>query len=232
MKITVIASGSKGNAYCINDGVSSLLLDAGIPVKRIQENIGFGLSDLAGALISHKHKDHSKAVLGVIRYGVDVYAPREVFEALGVTSHRARVLEAMRGVKVGSYSVMPFDCKHDCVNFGYLIQSAATGERLLYLTDTYYVKYRFERLDYIMAECNYSDDMANENIKNGVMPPQMKLRLMKSHMNVDTLVGMLEANDLSRLKRVYLLHMSERNGDEAGFVERVRRVTGAEIYVC
>jgi len=232
MDIKIIASGSKGNAYYISDGVSSLLLDAGVPIKAIQAKIGFVLSDVSAALISHKHNDHCKAVSDLIRYGVDVYAPQEVFDAKGITSHRAHYLEAMQGIKIGSFSVMPFDCHHDCVNYGYLIQSAVTGERLLFFTDTYYINYRFERLDYIMAECNYADDIVNSNVEKGVMPWQTKPRLIKSHMSIDTFIEMLQANDLSRLKRIYLLHMSDRNGDEVGFRERVRAVTGAEIYVC
>jgi len=232
MDIRIIASGSKGNAYYINDGVSSLLLDVGIPIKAIQPEIDFTLSELSGALITHKHNDHSKAVPELVKKGVDVYAPQEVFEVKGITSHRAHVLEPLKGVKVGGFSVMPFDLQHDCVNFGYLMESAATGERLLYFTDTYYVKYRFERLDYILAECNYSSMVLDENIKNGTVPAVLKPRLLKSHMSIDTLVDMLKSNDLSRLKQIYLLHISERNGDEAEFLRKIKAITEAAVYAC
>ena len=232
MDIRIIASGSKGNAYYINDGVSSLLLDAGIPIKAMQPKIDFKLSELSGALITHKHNDHSKAVPDLVRYGVDVYAPAEVFEAKAITSHRAHNLEPLKGVKIGEFSVMPFELQHDCVNYGFLIESTATGERLLYFTDTFYVKYRFERLDYILAECNYSEDVLNANIESGAVPAVTKPRLLKSHMSINTLVDMLKSNNLSRLKQIYLLHISERNGDEAEFIKKIRDITEAEVYAC
>ena len=51
-----IASGSKGNAYIVKSGsVAPLLLEAGIPIKRLKENLNFGLTGLAGCLISHEH---------------------------------------------------------------------------------------------------------------------------------------------------------------------------------
>lgn len=51
--IQIIGSGSTGNAYKINDGNSALLLDAGLPFRKIQEAIGFTASLLSGALITH-----------------------------------------------------------------------------------------------------------------------------------------------------------------------------------
>lgn len=44
MDIKVLGSGSKGNCYLIDDGSTSLLLECGIPIKRIREGLGFRLS--------------------------------------------------------------------------------------------------------------------------------------------------------------------------------------------
>lgn len=55
VEMKVLASGSSGNCYIVSDGSSKILLDAGIPIKRIREGTGFQLSQVAGALISHCH---------------------------------------------------------------------------------------------------------------------------------------------------------------------------------
>ena len=57
MKITCIASGSKGNAYLINDGVSTLLVECGVKLDMIKKATNYKLSELAGCLISHEHND-------------------------------------------------------------------------------------------------------------------------------------------------------------------------------
>ena len=53
MKIRVLASGSGGNAYTISDGATTLLLDAGIPLKEIQVATGFKVREIAGAFVTH-----------------------------------------------------------------------------------------------------------------------------------------------------------------------------------
>lgn len=56
VKFKPIASSSKGNCYIVEaEGSKPLLLEAGIPIKKIREALNFGLSNLAGCLISHEH---------------------------------------------------------------------------------------------------------------------------------------------------------------------------------
>lgn len=55
MKIKVIASGSKGNCYLIDDGETKLLIECGIPFKQIQIGCDFKLSSVAACLVSHEH---------------------------------------------------------------------------------------------------------------------------------------------------------------------------------
>lgn len=76
MDIKVLASGSSGNAYTISDGETSLLLDAGISLRDIQTGTGFRVRQLAGAFITHEHRDHSKAAKDLARLGVDIYSGR------------------------------------------------------------------------------------------------------------------------------------------------------------
>lgn len=233
MNIKILASGSTGNSYFISDGETSLLLDAGIAFKQIQKGIGFKMSDVAGCLITHEHNDHSKAGPDLMKYGVDVYTSRGTADALGWSGHRLHIVKSMDSFNVGTFDITAFDVGHDSPEpLGFVMYSKATGEKLLYFTDTFYLKYRFNGLTHILGECNYDREMLMENVRIGEIELFMAKRIMNSHMCIDTLLDMLKANDLSRLVQIYLIHISERNGHAASFKEKVQKLTGAEVYLC
>ena len=60
----------------------------------------------------------------------------------------------------------------------------------------------------------------------------MAPRLFKSHMSLEHLKDMLNANDLSNLQQIFLLHLSNNNSDERQMKTEIERLTGAEVYVC
>lgn len=233
MNITVIASGSSGNAYRIDDGETSLLLDAGIPLKLIKQALNFRVRDLGGCLITHAHGDHAKAAGDLAKAGVDIYTSRGTLDACRLTGHRMKAVEALKEINIGTFAVLPFDVQHDAPEpLGFLMTSRSTGEKLLYFTDTYYLKYRFTGLTHIMGECNYSMDIIEQSVRNGYIPPELVPRLIKSHMSLDHFLDLLRANDLRKVKQIYLLHLSNNNSDAGRFKEAVQRLTGTEVYVC
>lgn len=233
MDITVIASGSSGNAYRISDGDTALLLDAGIPLQRIKQALNFRVRDIAGCLITHAHGDHAKAAGDLAKAGVDVYTSQGTFDACRLTGHRTKPVKALQEVMIGTFAVLPFDVQHDAPEpLGFLLTSRRTGEKLLYFTDTYYLKYRFTGLTHIMGECNYSMDIVEQSVRNGYIPPELVPRLIKSHMSLEHFLDLLKANDLHEVKQIYLLHLSNNNSDAERFREAVQKLTGTEVYVC
>jgi phosphoribosyl 1,2-cyclic phosphodiesterase len=233
MQIKVLASGSSGNAYIVSDGRTTLLLDAGITLKAIQVGTNFTVRKIAGAFITHSHQDHSKAAKDLARYGVNIYTSRGTIEACGLTGHRLHPVKALQEITVGTFKVLPFDVEHDAPEpLGFLFVSTATGEKLLYFTDTYFVRYRFNGLTHIMAECNYTQDGIDRSIAAGYIPVEMVPRLVKAHMSLEHLLEMLKANDLRQVRQIYLLHLSANNSEEQRMKEEVQRQTGAEVYVC
>ena len=233
MDITVLASGSTGNAYRISDGQTALLLDAGIPLKDIQRGLAFRVRELSGCFVTHAHQDHCKAAGALARLGIDIYTSHGTIEACSLTGHRIHPVSPLEEIQVGTFKVLPFDVQHDAPEpLGFLFASCATGEKLLYFTDTYYLKYRFTGLTHIMAECNYSEEGINRSVAAGYIPIELVPRLVKSHMSLEHLVEMLKANDLKTVRQIYLLHLSANNSDENHFRETIQRQTGAEVYVC
>lgn len=233
MDIMPIASGSSGNAYRITDGETTLLLDAGIPIRSIQIALNFKLQTLEGCFITHCHGDHSKAAKDLMRLGVDVYTGKGTIEAMRLQSHRLHQTTPLEQISVGTWDVLPFDVRHDAPDSqGFLFTSRTTGEKLLYFTDTYFIKYRFSGLTHIMAECNFSKEALQKSVAAGYISIDMVPRLMRSHMSLDHLKDMLNANDLSRLRQIYLLHLSQNNSDAAQMKTEIERLTGVEVRVC
>lgn len=233
MNFTPIASSSKGNAYLLSSpGVPSLLIEAGIPVKRIREKIGFNLSGLAGVLVSHEHGDHARAVKDLLKAGMDVWTSIETAEAIGVAGHhRINGLQSGARASIGGWIILPFDLHHDVPTQGFFIQ-APDRDRLLFIPDTSYIRNRFEGVNILAIECNHIADILSENIQEGNIPAVVGRRVRRNHMSLDSVIGMLKANDLSRCREIWLLHLSDGNSDEARMIRTVQEQTGIPCRAC
>lgn len=228
MKIEVLASGSTGNCYRISDGKTSVLLDCGIPLKRIQRGLHFQLYQIDAVLVTHCHQDHVKAAKEIARLGIPVYTSQGTLDACHLYGFQFRRVKPLEILKIRTFTVIPFDVEHDAPEpLGFVLKSSVTGEKLLYFTDTYYLKYRFPGIHYLMAECNYSLKTMSEDIN-----PALRDRIIESHMSLETLLELLQANEFRELKQVYLLHLSSDNSDEELFKTEVQKATGVEVYVC
>jgi phosphoribosyl 1,2-cyclic phosphodiesterase len=231
MEIVTLASGSRGNCYMVDDGNTQVLIEIGIPWKQIQRDLDFRTSKIQFALLSHSHKDHSGHAKDALKSGLDVYALQSTIDALGLSGHRIHAIKAHESFRVGSWTVLPFDVEHDVEALGFLLGNA-DGERLLYLTDTSYSKYRFEGLSYIMAECNNISELLSKNILEGNIPAIVGKRVRRSHMSLENLISMLKANDLSKCRQIFLMHLSDGNSDEARMKREVQAATGIPTEAC
>ncbi|GGB41452.1 MBL fold metallo-hydrolase [Lentibacillus populi] len=231
ISIKTLASGSKGNCYHITDGSTPLLLECGIPFKLIRKALDFKTSNIAGVLVTHEHKDHCAGLKGVTRAGINCYMSTGTAEATGYLHHRIKTVQAKKKFEIGTWNVLPFDVQHDVSEpMGFLLQNKV-GEKLLFATDTYYIRYSFPGLTHLLIECNYSMDILNENIASGRVHKGMKKRLIRSHFSLENVRDFLKANDLSKVKEIHLLHLSDSNSNEELFKREIQELTGKVVYV-
>ncbi len=235
IEIQSIGSSSSGNCYHITSRKSSLLLDCGLPIAKIKKALKFGLSAVAGCLVSHEHQDHAKAVNDLMKYGIDVYMSNGTCDALGgdpELPHRLHIIKAGVQFKVGAWTVLPFETVHDCAEpLGFLIMGAA-GDKIIFATDTAYVRNRFNSPNHIMIECNYSLDVLLERMNTGGISKSQYDRIIQTHFGLDNVLEFLKANDLSKVKSIHLMHMSDDNINEAHAVREVQRLTGVPVVAC
>ena len=217
--VTPLASGSSGNAYVVDNGSSAILLDCGISWRDICVKSGWKRFDMC--LLSHIHSDHSKAVKDVIKLGIPTYMPTTMYYKLHIDEHNVRGIGSAI-LKGFGWRIMSFNVEHDVQCLGY---SLATGnDKLVYITDTMYCKYRFNDVSHWLIECNYSD--IDENIN-----PYLRNRIVRTHMSLDTVKQLLLANDLSRTQEIWLLHLSNDNADAERMRREVQEVTGKVVMI-
>ena len=77
-----------------------------------------------------------------------------------------------------------------------------------------------------MIECNYDESILKRRYENGYVSKLQYKRLYNSHMSLESCIKFLKANDLSRLKEVYLMHLSDKNSNEQGFKRKNTRNNG------
>lgn len=232
MKITVIASGSSGNATLISDGETSLLLDAGITIKELERGSGFALSRVTACLVTHEHQDHSRACKDLVKRGIDVYASAGTLQALKAEGHRYKAVTPLKEFIAGSFMIIGFGVKHDAAEpLGYLIYSVKTLEKAVYFVDTAYVKERFNGIQYFIVECNHGTQELRDSVKSGIISPELATRITRNHFSLERLLSFLKASDLSRVKEIHLVHLSDNNSSEERFKREVQRATGVSVYV-
>ena len=234
MKFTSLASSSRGNAYIVQaDGVPPLLLEAGLPIKQLRDKLrdhGVMLSDLAGCLVSHEHQDHAKAVRDLLKAGVDIWMSEGTAQALEVLSHH-RTHSNFESLKISGWSIKMFELEHDATEpTGFFIGHG--DERLLFVADTGYVKDRFSGITIAAIECNMIAEIMSQNIQEGNIPAVVGKRVRRNHMSLENLIMMLKANNLSRCRIIYLMHLSDGNSDECRMIKEVQATTGIPTEAC
>lgn len=167
-----------------------------------------------------------------VNAGIKVYSAHgtqlALENALGV---RTIAIESLKKVQIGNFTIIPFNVPHDAdiECYGYLIENKEMG-KMLFLTDLEYCKYNFSKqmINHIVCECNYSKDLVDENYEHS-----LRNRVLKTHMELETTLNLIRANDNPTLLNVVLIHLSDKNADSAQFQQKIKETIkyGANVYV-
>ena len=233
MRIDVLASSSLGNAYIVSDGATSILLDAGLPFKELQVKSDFKTNEVTACFISHEHQDHARAIKDLLKNAIDVYALSETFKALGVLDHhRTHEVEPLKPITINTFEIMPITMHHDCPCVGYMVYSNKTCERLFFATDTYKITVNPQGIDYLILEINYQKEIVNNFVNEGKMEGSIRARLLFSHFELSKALNWLKRIDKSRLKRIYVAHLSNGHSNADVIKHCVIMETGVPTTIC
>jgi len=212
MEITVIASGSNGNCYLVENKESSVIIDAGKSVREIEfrlNKVGKNLENLDGVVLSHSHIDHFLSVGAISRkYKVPVYMANEVYEECNgrIGNTNIKKFSVENSFKIKSMEIKPIRTSHDVFSCGFVIG------KLGIFTDTGIVTPEILKaitnLNSVLIESNHDIDM----LLNGHYPAFLKQRILseKGHLsNIDA--SLCIQNEGKNLNLALLGHLSENN---------------------
>lgn len=217
-------SGSCGNCYYISNGNTSVLIDAGVGIRRMKRHFkeyGLKFSSLKAILVTHDHTDHIKAVGHLSNeFNIPVYTTEKIHDGIRRNYHTTKkiepscvkIIEVGQDFSIDDLRISTFEIPHDASeNIGYSIDLGQDTFTLM--TDigcpTDDIKKFISQSGYLVIEANYDAEM----LKNGKYPKPLQDRIrggfghLCNTQTAETLGECFHEN----LKRVWLCHLSEEN---------------------
>lgn len=231
MKVSVLASGSKGNCTYIEGDSGAVLIDAGLSAKEILKRLddSGGKRDLVnGILLTHEHSDHMKGVDVLARkLDIPVYATHGTlwqFEEKRGTCKPVELKPCRKDepFRVDGFNVTVFSTYHDaCDPCGFLINE--NGRNVAYCTDTGKISDKIftnlQKAEYIILESNHCPVM----LENGPYPVFLKKRIRdenRGHLSNDGAAECLKKLR-NHISGTALAHLSEENNTPEKALENV-----------
>ena len=225
MKLKVLGSGSSGNCYILENDEEALIIEAGLPFIEVKKALNFNVMKIKAVLITHIHSDHHLYWFQYVRAGIPVFEPFKLDgSGLEFANSQFRVIAFDNRDKSGRWLHNNSDGS-ECPCYGFYITHPDIGS-LVYVTDTEYVRWRFNGVNHILCEANYDMQFVNRD------EPNYEHRL-RGHMSLCTALEFISTNDNPALRNVVLIHLSDKSADSALFRQRTEETIkyGADVYV-
>lgn len=216
-RVTVLASGSAGNALLLESNGDRVLVDAGVSgdaLERALATAGADIRSLVAILLTHEHDDHARGAGAVSRAtGVPVIANAATLAAAGaqLSGAVARVIETGCPFEVGRIVVTAFRVPHDAAEpVGFAIRAA--GYRVTIATDLGSADESLDAYlagaDLVVLESNYDLGLLHVS----AYPWFLKNRILstRGHLSNDDAARAL-ARTSGRSRAICLAHLSEVN---------------------
>jgi len=249
LRITVLGSGSRGNAILIDGTDGAVLVDAGFGPRSLARRLsaaGRRPEEISALLLTHEHTDHaSGAAAACARWGWPLYGSAGTLNALGADAGtdagtdtgavadvplRAPALAAHAFLEtgptiVGGFLVETTGVPHDARDCRALVLTdIRSGARAGVAMDVGRVPealpVAFERLDLIVVESNHDEQM----LARGPYPWSLKQRISGGlgHLSNGAAAAFVSGCAHRGLRGVLLTHLSETNNLPALAIERTR----------
>lgn len=232
MKLTVLGSGSTGNAVLIVAGQTRVLVDAGLSAKEIARRlamVGEDVQRLDGVLVTHEHGDHAGGLRVLLRtvdcpvyisaqtcdayiserFNVNTDEPRKRQRAL---QNRVEHIESSKDFRIGEIDFHPFTIPHDAAdNFGFTAMHQ--GVKIATLMDfghmTTLITEQLRGCAAIVIESNHSRDMLKACDH---YPWELKQRILSrlGHLSNEDVAEWIRASFDGAARFLVLAHLSQR----------------------
>lgn len=167
--------------------------------------------------------DHSKSLKDFKDMGIPVFAPYISLEPMAIGKE----------FKIQAFDLTTVDGRwthtnadgSECPCYGFLITHPEMG-RMLYITDTELIKWRFKDVNRILLGVNYDKDLIDRDNTGKAN------HVFRGHLSIDTACDFVKANYSDSLQNVIMCHLSAENADSDSFIEKMKKVAcGANVDV-
>ena len=233
--LTMLGSGSRGNACALEAEGAVLLLDAGFSARELErraEAVGVDIGRLTGIALTHEHNDHAQGATRLAsRHRVPVIASGGTWRGLGAPNTATHLpLGASGGVECGPFRITGCPILHDALE-PLSISASAGGVRVSVAYDfgrpTQALRWFLRDTTAVVIESNYDEVL----LRTSEYPASVQHRIAGSggHLSNRASAALLEELMHPGLSAVVLAHLSQRcNTAEAArlTVEPVLRAAG------
>ena len=232
MKLTILASGSSGNGYILQNEKEALIIECGMPLRDATTRLCCDTRNVVGCLVTHSHGDHAKYIAEYAR-------PFHIFATQGTLKEKKasdngfhyHSVPMLKEFKVGNFTIKAFETEHDTAQpCGFIVYHSDFGT-MLFATDTHHLRYKFKiQFAYILIECNHIDSLVDKSIESHLISLKVGVRAKATHMSLKRCIDCLGSCDLHKTKAIILLHISKNNGDPELFTKAIKKATGKPVY--
>ncbi len=219
VELTILGSGSSGNAAYLECGCAKILIDAGLSGRQIRERllqIRRSPENLTAILISHEHTDHIQGLAIIAaKLGIPVYATKQtcnyIRERFPNEKFDFRVFQSDASFEIGEFGIEVFNVPHDGLDpVGFAIH---TGDgKIGFVTDigcvTRLVVERIRASHILVVEANHDVQMLNNDPRR---PWSLKQRILSrhGHLSNESAAELVEQAMSSELQHLMLAHLSQ-----------------------
>lgn len=229
MKISVLASGSKGNVSYIETKKTKILVDLGMNSTYVENklrSIDVDPKYVDGILITHTHSDHINGLKVFIKkYKTKVYLTELMLKEINKLFQIENYELIYDDFSIKDLDIELINTSHDAPDSkGYIFKS--DGKSISYITDTGYLNRKYkEKLSnknlYVM-ESNHDIKM----LQNGKYPYYLKQRILsdKGHLSNEMCSKYLLSYIGNNTKTIILIHLSEENNDPSIALSTIQNI--------
>ena len=225
MKVSLLASGSKGNCCFIETKNNSFLIDVGMTCAYIDKElntVGKTGKDIDAVFITHTHTDHINGLkVFVKKYNPIIYVSEKMYQELRNIVWSDNYVIIDKELIIDDLKITAIKTSHDADDsMGYIFE--ADGHSLVYITDTGYINaknhQKLSNKNMYILESNHDIDMLMNNPK---YPYHLKQRILgdKGHLSNKQASDYLCKFIGDNTKKIVFAHISEHNNSYEKVIE-------------
>lgn len=214
VQLTVLGSGSKGNAVYLEADGFGVLVDAGISCLQIRKrlaSLGIDPAVLRAVCVTHEHADHV-AALDVLQRtsALDLYANSETARHVKCPTLSWHYFTTGSPFPLGPFTVTPFTLPHDAydpVGFTFQIGSRKIGVATDMGMPTQVARHHLSDCDAVVLEANHEPSI----LRSSGRAPYLIQRILsrQGHLcNDDAAAFASSIAAAGRLRHLVLAHLS------------------------